>query len=136
MTTVSSTNSTTAGSAAASAAAATDMSGGTVEGAEDRFLQLLVTQLKNQDPLNPLDNAQITTQLAQLSTVTGINKLNTTIEAMSASADARQFLQATSLVDHDVVVPGNTFALAEGAGHGAFDLKADADQVTVTVTDT
>ena len=43
---------------------------------QDRFLKLLVSQLKNQDPLNPLDNAQLTSQLSQISTVTGIEKLN------------------------------------------------------------
>ncbi|MCK6390862.1 MAG: flagellar biosynthesis protein FlgD, partial [Azonexus sp.] len=45
---------------------------------ENRFLTLLMTQIKNQDPLNPLDNAQVTSQLAQLNTVNGIEKLNTT----------------------------------------------------------
>jgi flagellar basal-body rod modification protein FlgD len=45
---------------------------------QDRFLKLLVSQLKNQDPLNPLDNAQVTTQLAQISTVTGLEQLNAT----------------------------------------------------------
>jgi flagellar basal-body rod modification protein FlgD len=49
---------------------------------EDKFLKLLVTQLKNQDPLNPLDNAALTSQLAQLSTVTGINKVNATLESL------------------------------------------------------
>ena len=45
--------------------------------AADRFLKLLVTQMQNQDPLNPMDNAQITSQMAQISTVSGIEKLNT-----------------------------------------------------------
>ena len=44
-------------------------------GTQDRFLKLLVTQMKNQDPLNPMDNAQVTSQMAQLSTVSGIDKL-------------------------------------------------------------
>src|SRR5687767_3240367 len=52
---------------------------------QDRFLKLLVTQMKNQDPLNPLDNAQVTTQLAQINTVTGIEKLNTTVQTLSTS---------------------------------------------------
>ena len=52
---------------------------------QDRFLKLLVTQMKNQDPLNPLDNAQVTTQLAQINTVSGIEKLNTTVQALSSS---------------------------------------------------
>src|SRR4030065_214719 len=46
---------------------------------------MLTTQLKNQDPLNPMDNAQITSQMAQLSTVTGIDKLNETLQALSDS---------------------------------------------------
>ncbi len=131
MTTVSSTTATGSGAAAAASA----MTSGTVEEAQDRFLTLLVSQLKNQDPLNPLDNAQITSQLAQLSTVTGINKLNDTLAAMSASADARQYLQAANLVGHDVVVGGNALALADGKGQGAFDLAADAEHVTVTIAD-
>lgn len=47
---------------------------------EQRFLKLLVTQLNNQDPLNPLDNAELTSQLAQMSTVSGIEKLNTAFQ--------------------------------------------------------
>jgi hypothetical protein len=55
---------------------------------QDRFLTLLVTQLKNQDPLSPMDNAQITTQLSQISTVSGIDKLNATMSSLaSALAD-------------------------------------------------
>src|SRR5215216_4597114 len=57
---------------------------------QDRFLKLLVTQMKNQDPLNPLDNAQVTTQLAQISTVTGIEKLNTTVQSLSSSMLSNQ----------------------------------------------
>ena len=47
---------------------------------QDRFLKLLTTQLKNQDPLNPMDNAQLTSQLAQISTVDGIERLNATLQ--------------------------------------------------------
>src|SRR5512132_668446 len=118
MTTVSSATATGSGTAAAASA----MTSGTVEEAQDRFLTLLVTQLKNQDPLNPLDNAQITSQLAQLSTVNGINQLNTTLASLSASMDAKQYLQAAGLVGHAVVVDGNALTLADGKGPGAFDL--------------
>jgi flagellar basal-body rod modification protein FlgD len=65
---------------------------------QDRFLKLLVTQMKNQDPLNPLDNAQVTTQLAQISTVNGIEKLNATITAMASSFTAGQSLQAATMI--------------------------------------
>ena len=62
-----------------------------------RFLKLLVTQMQNQDPLNPMDNAQVTSQMAQLSTVTGIDKLNVTLQALSDSMLTNQSLQSTSI---------------------------------------
>ena len=101
----------------------------------DRFLTLLVTQLKNQDPLNPLDNAQITSQLAQLSTVSGIKQLNTTLSALSASMDAKQYLQAANLVGHHVIADGNSLMLADKKATGAINVAADADTVSVSIID-
>src|SRR5690625_7197148 len=54
-----------------------------IEETQDRFLTLLITQLRNQDPLDPMDNSEITSQLAQLSTVQGINQLNETLLTVS-----------------------------------------------------
>ena len=102
---------------------------------QDRFLTLLVTQMKNQDPLNPMDNAQITSQLAQLSTVHGIDKLNTTLEALKENYQSSQSLQAASLIGHGVLLPGSGIALAEGKGVFGIDLTAAADSVKVTVRD-
>jgi flagellar basal-body rod modification protein FlgD len=116
--------------AAAAAAAANDSAG-----IGDRFLKLLVTQLKNQDPMNPMDNAQMTSQLAQISTVTGINKLNDTISALSASLGSNQYIQAAGLVGHHVLVPGNKMQLVAGAAAAGFNLASDADKVTVTIND-
>ena len=62
-------------------------------GSADRFLKLLVTQMQNQDPLNPMDNAQITSQLAQINTVNGIDKLNTTVEGLNTQFVQMQALQ-------------------------------------------
>src|SRR5687767_11090133 len=101
---------------------------------QDRFLKLLVTQMKNQDPLNPLDNAQVTSQLAQISTVGGIDKLNNTISGLSASLLASQSLQSASIIGHDVYALGSTLNL-NGKATGGFDLKQDADRVFVQVTD-
>jgi flagellar basal-body rod modification protein FlgD len=103
--------------------------------AADRFLKLLVAQLQNQDPLNPMDNAQVTTQLAQISTVSGINQLNDTVAALGASMGVTQYLQAASLVGHDVVIGGNTLDLASGKAHGGIELGTDADHVVVSVQD-
>jgi len=105
------------------------------EVAQDRFLKLLVTQMKNQDPLNPMDNAQVTSQLAQLSTVTGIDKLNTTLEALKGNYQASQSLQAAALIGHGVLLPGSSTTLAEGKAMFGIDITEAADNVTVTVRD-
>lgn len=99
----------------------------------DRFLKLLVTQMRNQDPLNPLDNAQVTSQLAQISTVTGVDKLNATMEAMSQVIASAQTMQATTLVGRSVLAPGRELEVgAEGAVAG-MDLKEAATQVQVDI---
>ncbi|MDD5404656.1 MAG: flagellar hook assembly protein FlgD [Sulfuricella sp.] len=102
---------------------------------QDDFLKLLVTQMQNQDPMNPLDNAQVTSQMAQLSTVTGINQLNDTVNSLSSSLLASQSLQAANLVGHSVMAPGNALQLSNGAAYGGVDLPQAADKVAVTVKD-
>jgi len=82
-----------------------------IQDAQNQFMTLLTTQMKNQDPLNPMDNAQVTSQLAQLSTVTGINQVNASINAMNANFQASQSLQAANMIGHGVFVPGNSIAL-------------------------
>jgi flagellar basal-body rod modification protein FlgD len=104
--------------------------------AQDRFLTLLVTQMKNQDPLNPMDNAQVTSQMAQLSTVSGIDKLNATVQALSASMASSQSLQASSMIGHAALVPGTQIDLLKGVSNGAVELSQPADKVAVTISDT
>ncbi|MBA5686442.1 flagellar hook assembly protein FlgD [Rugamonas apoptosis] len=99
----------------------------------DKFMTLLVTQLKNQDPLNPLDNAQVTSQLAQLSTVTGVNKLNTTLESLKSSYQSSEAMQATNLINHGVLAPGNQLALSGGKAVFGVDLATPADSVQIDV---
>ncbi|MCC7116667.1 MAG: flagellar hook assembly protein FlgD [Burkholderiales bacterium] len=118
----------------AQAKAATDPAAATQEAA-DRFLTLLVTQLRNQDPLNPMDNAQVTTQLAQLSTVTGINRMNESLAALLSAQAADRTLQAAALVGHDVTVDGNAIAFDGEDASGGFDLVSAANAVTVTIAD-
>ncbi|HEY7987218.1 MAG TPA: flagellar hook assembly protein FlgD [Methylophilaceae bacterium] len=122
------------------AAGASSGSGGlpSVADQTNRFLTLLVTQLQNQDPLNPMDNAAITSQMAQLSTVTGIQQLNDTLTNMSAS----QAYQTAGLIGHTAVAPGSIIGLAADtnaksgfSGVGGFSLPTAADNVTVTVED-
>jgi flagellar basal-body rod modification protein FlgD len=100
---------------------------------QDKFMTLLVTQMKNQDPLNPLDNAQVTSQLAQLSTVTGIDKLNSTLEALMGSYKSSQNMEATSMIGHEVLVPGTSLQLANGKAQFGFELTQPADKVSVKI---
>lgn len=108
---------------------------GNVADAQNRFMTLLVTQMKNQDPLNPLDNAQVTSQLAQLSTVTGIDKLNQTMQAMVDSMSGAQSLQAANMIGHGVLVPGSGLALVGGKAVYGIELSGPTDKVQVTISD-
>jgi flagellar basal-body rod modification protein FlgD len=101
----------------------------------DKFMTLLVTQLQNQDPLNPMDNAQMTSQLAQLQTVTGVNKLNTTLESLKSSYQSSEAMQATNLIGHGVLVEGSGVTLAGSKGVLGVELGSDADNVKVVVSD-
>jgi flagellar basal-body rod modification protein FlgD len=98
----------------------------------DRFLKLLVTQLKNQDPMNPMENAELTSQLAQMSTVEGISKLNTTLAEMSRTS---QMVQGASLVGRSVLAEGDNLELTASGAVGGINLDSMADSVKVTVTD-
>jgi len=102
-------------------------------GSQDRFLKLLVTQLQNQDPLSPMDNAQLTSQIAQINTVTGIATLNTSVQGLSSQFLQMQTLQGASLVGKSVIVPGNKIDIANGDGQGGFELATPADAVKVEV---
>lgn len=99
----------------------------------DRFLKLLVAQMQNQDPLNPMDNAQVTSQMAQINTVNGIEKLNTSVAGLSSQFVQMQALQGASLVGRDVIVEGNRMDIDEGQGQGGFELASAADGVKVEV---
>ena len=100
---------------------------------QDRFLKLLVAQLNNQDPMNPMDNAQMTSQMAQINTVSGIQQLNETMKSMSSQFAALQTLQGMSMIGRDVLVEGKTLSVKDGVGRGAVDLPLNADKVTVQV---
>ncbi len=105
--------------------------------AQDRFLKLLVAQLNNQDPMNPLDNAQMTSQIAQINTVTGIQQLNETVKGLASQFTAQQLMQGSAMVGRQVLVEGNSLALNSETHQaaGAFDLAGSAASVKVQVLD-
>jgi flagellar hook assembly protein FlgD len=65
-------------------------------------MKMLIAQLQNQDPTNPMDNAQMTSQLAQLSTVDGINQLNNTMTSLINNTQSSMAYQAANLIGHNV----------------------------------
>lgn len=111
---------------------------------QDKFMKLLITQLKNQDPMNPMDNAAMTSQLAQLSTVTGINKVNATLESLRTDQASAQSMNAVSLIGKGVLVAGkgielNTTTDAAGAKTSSsvfgLDLASPAETVEISIMD-
>lgn len=101
--------------------------------AQDKFLTMLVAQMSNQDPMNPMDNAEVTSQMAQINTVTGIQQLNTTMTAMATQFGSLQALQGVSLIGRTAMVEGNTPVVEEGVAYGGFDLSGAADSVKVDI---
>jgi len=95
---------------------------------ESDFLQLLTAQLEHQDPLDPLTGSEFASELAQFSTATGVQNLET-----SESGQA-----AVGLVGHNVAVSGNSLVLGQSGGTttGSFNLSAAAQNVAVTITNT
>lgn len=94
------------------------------------FLTLLITQMKNQDPTNPMQNNELTSQLAQISTVEGIETLNKTVNTIVGQIDQSQSLRATSLVNHMVMIAGNDIYVGKrnnGEDTGS-DTETDPDK--------
>lgn len=109
------------------------------EGEMDRlgqsdFLKLMTTQLENQDPMEPMENGEFIGQMAQFSTVTGIEELSKSFEQLAQSMGQNQTLQAASLVGKDVLVPVEFGELGpDGMVNGAVDLEQSTEELQVDV---
>lgn len=88
--------------------------GNSAQDLQNQFLTMLVTQLQNQDPTNPMDNSQLTTQLAQINTLSGIEKLNTTLGSISGQITTSQSLQTSTLIGHGVMIDGSQVLVGSG----------------------
>ncbi|PTU30605.1 flagellar hook assembly protein FlgD [Stenotrophobium rhamnosiphilum] len=102
---------------------------------QNDFLKLMTSQLKNQDPLKPLDNSEFVSQMAQFSTVSGIQNLQNSFSTLASSLSSGQALQASSLVGHNVLTSSSKAVLSTG---GKISLAVDAPasgNVIVNVTD-
>lgn len=106
----------------------------------ESFMTLLITQLENQDPMNPMENAEMTSQLAQINTVSGIEELNDTLSGITQQMNASQMLQASGLIGNAVLVPGNQVKVGtneDGSSYATpfgIELEKPADNVEIKVT--
>ncbi len=99
---------------------------------ETDFLELMLAQIKHQDPLNPLEGAEFVAQLAQFSTVQGIENLNASFESVASALQSDQLFQASSLVNKNVLVVSDVGYLgAEGGLSGQVELPAPVPDLTV-----
>jgi flagellar basal-body rod modification protein FlgD len=116
-----------------SAASQSTGTASSVKATKDDFLKLLVTQMRYQDPMNPMDNAQMTSQIAQLNTVEGINQLNATVTNLQASLMASQSMQSASLIGKTILADGNAINLQSGSASLSMRLEGPAESVVVDV---
>lgn len=113
-----------------------DTVAGRKELGQEDFLRLMITQFRNQDPMKPMENGEFLGQIAQFSTVSGIQQLQDSFAALSASLQSGQALQAVSLVGRSALVASDRMALpTSGAVTGAVELPAGAGSVVVEIAD-
>lgn len=99
------------------------------------FLRMMTEQMKNQDPLNPVQGADFLAQLAQFSTVQGIEKMQEAMGAMASVMESDQSLRAAALVGRDVQIAAEKVTLAAGAGVKGEITASKAGPVQVEVLD-
>lgn len=118
-------NGTASSSSSSSAGSANDLQGS--------FLKLLVAQMNNQDPLNPMDNAQVTSQMAQIQQVTSLSTLDTSIKGLGGQLGQMQALQSISLVGREVSVPSDKIQVVNGVAEGSYELDGAAKTVKLEI---
>lgn len=105
------------------------------------FMKLLLAQMKNQDPTNPMKNNELTSHLAQINTLEGIEKLNTTLGSIVGQINNNQSVQASALIGRGVMIPGDTILVGSkengsvSTSKYGIELERPADSVKVTIID-
>ena len=114
--------------------AGTNAAEDTNELGQTAFLELMITQMENQDPLSPQDNSEFVAQLAHFSSVEGLEKLNTNFDSFTSSFLSNQALEASSLVGSQVAVAGNEAILLEGSFiGGSIDVPSTTSDMTMNI---
>lgn len=101
---------------------------------QDEFMTLMLAQMKNQDPMKPMENGDFIAQLAQFRTVTGVDQLNNSFNGFAQTMQSSQALSASTLVGREVMIPGNVGTLPpDGVLNGSVDLPVATSSVTLNV---
>ena len=101
------------------------------------FLDLMLTQMQNQDPLNPMESGDFLAQLAQFGTVNGITELNNSFSALADQLQSSQALQASTMVGRSVLIEGDTSRLTQGETlSAAVNLDSSVDNLRIEILDT
>ena len=103
---------------------------------QEEFLQLLTTQMQNQDPFSPMENGEFMGQIAQFSSVTGIQEMSRSMETLASNLTSNEALQAATLVDRAVLAEGDVGYLPEGGEMGAaVELESSVPGLAVGIYD-
>lgn len=125
-------NATTAVTDSASGAAAMKKATGMNK---DDFLKLFITQMQNQDPLNPMDSTEFLGQLAQLTQVEQAYNTNSNLAALIAAQNSNASMNAVSYLGTTVTAKGNQISLAGNQPGISYNLPAFAEKVSIIITD-
>ncbi len=103
---------------------------------QDQFMQLLIAQLKNQDPLEPQENGDFLSQLAQFETAAGIEELQDSFESFASVMQSSSILQASNLVGRSVLAASEYAQLESDSNvQGQVNLSASTTNLTIEITD-
>ena len=106
---------------------------GASELGQEDFMKLLVAQMENQDPTKPMDNFQFLSQIAQFGTVDGIGSVQESLETMNTNSLQGQILQASSLLEHEVLGSGNAFLYDGNMPRGVIEAPASTQNIVVDI---
>jgi len=102
---------------------------------QDNFLQMLVAQLQNQDPLNPLSGTDFAAQLAQFSSLDQLTEINTQLSNLTSSLSSASNSQVVSLIGDEVVTNGNSVEVSGASTTLAYSLPSNVQQGTIKISD-
>lgn len=103
---------------------------------QDEFLKLMLAQVKHQDPMEPMDNGEFISELAEFSTVTGIDEMNASLAALTEAYGSAQTLSSAQLVGREVLVETDRIELQDGeSAGGRFELEHASGAVTAIISD-